>query len=1072
MVGAFVEGRSGAEERAKMISHLDHCEPCRHEVAVLAEFAAAQHPAERATRSAWWLAAAASLVTVVGIGLWRQGRTEDQRLPVASLVAAAAPLGYRPVQARLSGDFGWAEYHGPARSSTESQDPKLLKLKGAAGDVLQEAEASPTPDRKHAAAIAMLLLENPRGAIEALTKVTAERPNDARAWSDLAAAYDAAAMYYGRPKEELPAIAAADRAIRLDPKLAEAHFNRAVILEHMGITPEAREAWTKYLELDPSSDWAREARARLDALPKTTEQSRFDAARPQLERDAASGNVAATRAAVDRFPQRSREMVERETLGQWSDAFRAGDDARAARALAIARTIGEALRGRGEELPAAMASAIANASPAERARLAAATAAYCEGRQALLPPQSAPKQARQKMLEAASLFGNTPGALSARHFAAVGSDRLNDPETAERELTAVLAITPGGYRAQRAQIEWVLGRIQGGLAHWRDALVHYKRSADLFTGQGEQEYAAYLQWLTAEAGSFLGRYDEAWQTWAAVMPVLSEQRRFPACLNGMAYVELVAGNVDAARSLAEIALRHGARDGQTRAEVLFRLARMRERMGEHTAAIAAITEGQRVTARITDRDVRRQTTADLLYAEGVTYATANPYRALDSLTRAAEEHRGGWRPMLLPATLYERARILRTLSRDDEARTDLESAIAAVESQRKPVEWRATTSGALDGVDLIYAELAELLLERGRPREAFAIIDRAAAFAFFGADATASMTTLDALQQQLASDSLIVEYLVRPRRTYAFVIGARTFEVRTIDIASADVARLAATLDETLRLPKPLPEVIRASAAMEKTLLGPVRELLLGANDLTFILDPLIASVPMAVLVDPSSERWLVEDHSIRIAASALYRDPAAHEASSRVVVIRPSGGVSLPGTEAEVATIQRLHPKATLLQGDATTVAAVLAAMRDAGVIHYMGHAGGEGDAGLVLRADGDKPELLRGDDITGTPLRAAPLVVLAGCRTLRGAARREDLATSLARAFLIAGASSVVGTSWDVNDTAAQIFFSRFHELNSATGNPVTALRDAQRFMLHDPRRHPAEWAFAQIVVRSINL
>lgn len=1053
-----------------MIRHLDHCEPCRQEVSMLAEFAAAAGTTGRATRSGWWLAVAASLVTVVGAGLWYQGKTDDRdELPVDPLVAATARLEYRLVRPRLSGKFGWAGYREPVRSSIEVQDPKLLKLKGAAGDVLLEAEAKPTAENTHAAAIAMLLLQNPRSAIEALKKVTAERPNDARAWSDLAAAYDEAAIRYGRRAEDSLALAAADRAIRLDPKLAAAHFNRALILEHLGVTFEARDAWKKYLELDPSSEWAREARAQLEVVSRPPEQSQFDAVTPQLERDAAARNLAAVRTIVDRFPQLSRVMAEVDTLGRWSDAFRAGKNAEAEREFAIARTIGDALRGRGEELTAAMVSAIANAPLETRTRLAAAFASYRDGRKAL--EQSMPQMARRKMLDAAALFGDTPAGWSARHFAAVGSEQAGDYETAERELSQVSAITPSGFKAQRAQIEWDRGLVQGRLAQWPAALKHLATSLTLFTELGERGNAAWIQSLNAEVATLLGRRDDAWRAWAAALPVLSEQgtRKQSAFLNAVSRMELVAGNPEAARSLAEIELRHGDPDGPIRAEVLFRLALLYARAGDHAGAVAAIADGQRVAARLKDETIRRNTLVDFRYAEGITWSTAEPYRALEALTRAVQEHRGGCRPMLLPATLYERAQILRTLNRRDEAQTDLQYAIATVESQRKPVEWRDTKSGALDGADQIYAELAELLLERGRTREAFAITDRAAAFAFYGAGATGSVITLDALQQQLPSDSLIIEYLVRPRRTYIFVVGARTFEVRAIDIASADVIRLAATLDETLRRPAPLPHVTRASAAMEKTLLGPIRELLPGANDLTFIPDPLIASVPMSVLVNPSSERWLVEDHSIRIAASALYRHPVAREHSSRVVVISPSGGVSLPRTEAEVGVILRLHPKATLLQGDAATVASVIAAMNDAGMIHYAGHAGGEGDAGLILRADDDKPEVLRGDDIT--PLRAAPLVVLAGCRTLRGGARREDLATSLGRAFLLAGASSVVGTSWDVEDPIAAIFFSRFHELNSATGNPVTALSEAQRSMLHDRRRHPAEWAFAQIVVRSIN-
>lgn len=50
------------------------------------------------------------------------------------------------------------------------------------------------------------------------------------------------------------------------PPRAEAWFNLALAAEALGDTSRAREIWTKYLALDPSSDWAAEARRHLEKL--------------------------------------------------------------------------------------------------------------------------------------------------------------------------------------------------------------------------------------------------------------------------------------------------------------------------------------------------------------------------------------------------------------------------------------------------------------------------------------------------------------------------------------------------------------------------------------------------------------------------------------------------------------------------------------------------------------------------------------------------------------------------------------------------------------------------------------
>jgi CHAT domain-containing protein len=502
--------------------------------------------------------------------------------------------------------------------------------------------------------------------------------------------------------------------------------------------------------------------------------------------------------------------------------------------------------------------------------------------------------------------------------------------------------------------------------------------------------------------------------------------------------------------------------------VLFRRAILSARTGDPAGAARFIAGGQSAAAAIEDDSARKNAIADLDFAEGIVFASSEPQRALVALTRAVGVREES-RRMLLPATLFERARVLRSLGRTDDARADLESAVEAVEAQRKPVEWRDTSSGALEGIDGIYTALAELLLERGRNREAFVTADRAAAHAFYGADATDSVTSIEALQQRLAPGTIVVEYLVLPRRTIIFFVDANTFEMREAAVAQDELARLFSDLDTALRGRAAIARVQDASLRLHKILIAPVRDLLGPGTSITVVPDPLIASLPCAALFDAASGRWLIEDHAIRIVPSALYKSDAPHEPATRVVVIRPSGGVDLPKAAAEVAAIMGIYPRAALIEGSSATAASVLESIRDADVIHYAGHASNEGDGALLLRAGGERAEMLYGADVALTPLRGRPLVVLAGCRTLRGGSRREDLATSLARAFLLAGARSVVGTMWDIDDDAAATFFTRFHQMSSATADPAGALCDAQRSMLRE-RRHPSDWAFPQIVVRAI--
>ena len=57
-------------------------------------------------------------------------------------------------------------------------------------------------------------------------------------------------------------------ALNLDPAFAPAVFNLALFYERTNAAEQAAVQWKRYLQLDPNSDWAREARDRLQGLSR------------------------------------------------------------------------------------------------------------------------------------------------------------------------------------------------------------------------------------------------------------------------------------------------------------------------------------------------------------------------------------------------------------------------------------------------------------------------------------------------------------------------------------------------------------------------------------------------------------------------------------------------------------------------------------------------------------------------------------------------------------------------------------------------------------------------------------
>jgi tetratricopeptide (TPR) repeat protein len=270
VLGAFAEGRLGAEERVAVTAHLDTCDRCRDEVALLADFVDedAEPPlrlAEPARRLPIRWAAAAAVVVLLSAAavLWRViPRRESSTL--APLIAASAAVDHRLVEPRLYG-FRWTAYRGPVRAAEDDRTPGHLKILGAAGDVLQRAGNDGSAEAAHAAGVASLLIADPAAAIERLKVAVGKKSEDATAWSDLAAAHYEIAVRLGRASDLTEALSAADHALKLDPRLPEALFNRALVLDRLGRIEEARPAWQRYLDVDPGSAWAGEARRRLES---------------------------------------------------------------------------------------------------------------------------------------------------------------------------------------------------------------------------------------------------------------------------------------------------------------------------------------------------------------------------------------------------------------------------------------------------------------------------------------------------------------------------------------------------------------------------------------------------------------------------------------------------------------------------------------------------------------------------------------------------------------------------------------------------------------------------------------
>ena len=137
----------------------------------------------------------------------------------------------------------------------------------------------------------------------------------------------------------------------------------------------------------------------------------------------------------------------------------------------------------------------------------------------------------------------------------------------------------------------------------------------------------------------------------------------------------------------------------------------------------------------------------------------------------------------------------------------------------------------------------------------------------------------------------------------------------------------------------------------------------------------------------------------------------------------------------------------------------AVVAAMRGCDVLHLATH--GEPDAVLLGGATRVEGALTMAE-VQGLELRAR-LVVLSECDSFRGTLTADGV-IGVTRAFVAAGALTLVASLWKVDDDATLALMSHFYRAllaSGGVGDAASALRSAMVAMIREGRWSVLQWA-----------
>ena len=336
---------------------------------------------------------------------------------------------------------------------------------------------------------------------------------------------------------------------------------------------------------------------------------------------------------------------------------------------------------------------------------------------------------------------------------------------------------------------------------------------------------------------------------------------------------------------------------------------------------------------------------------------------------------------------------------------------------------------------------------------------------------------LSQVQRAMAPHSVILEYVLAEPQSYCLVIGSGSARILSLGPKSV----IDDSVTAFLKLVKSKEASATAARHLDNLLLTPVNELG-DAQNVLVVRDGLLNLLPFDALEDsrgtplgnikvvsylPSAASfYLIASHASPSARENLFAvgdipyagtSDSASTADAKRDANQPHLS-NLPTSREEVLSAAAAfdHQRTTLLMGSTGTKAAVEKAdLKDYRVLHFAVHGIGNethpDQAALVFLSDPTtrKDGLLSATEVAQLRLHAN-LVVLSACDTAVGLIEGQEGIANLSRAFLLAGARSVISTLWAVDDNFSLALLKEFYKDYRKTGSPAESLALAKRTML----------------------
>lgn len=302
----------------------------------------------------------------------------------------------------------------------------------------------------------------------------------------------------------------------------------------------------------------------------------------------------------------------------------------------------------------------------------------------------------------------------------------------------------------------------------------------------------------------------------------------------------------------------------------------------------------------------------------------------------------------------------------------------------------------------------------------------------------------------IPENTAVAQYFPSGESLYIFLATRQSLKIHKIPVGEAALAEEQRAFRRDLLQQKPL------SPKLYQWLIAPIDKEIADKPVLAVVPTGLLSYLPFSAL---SNGEYLVQKKQVVTLLkssdlSALGQAPNAHR-TGLLALGNPDG--SLPAASQEVTEIAALFGTKALVGSEATS--ARLQTPPDIAYLHLATHGtlnSRNPTASQLLLASGG----LTVADIYNLRLPGVRLATLSACTTALGETNPGADLTTLADAFSLAGASSVVASLWSVEDSSTRDLMVEFYRRIQAGESLAQALQGAQLKLL-TAGKTPFQWA-----------